>query len=323
MHKTTGNSLLGLLLALTTAVLWGMLPIALKILLEVMSANAITAIRFLVAAVIVGIWLGVRGKLPAMALIRNTKVAWLMLIAVVGLLSNYIMYLSGLNYLSAETGQVVIQLAPFLMMLGGVIIFKERLLLWQKVGAAMLVCGLLLFFNERLLQLVLQAGSETLGVLLIIAAGITWAAYALAQKQLLVHYSSKQIMYLLYMAGTLAFMPVSELTPLLSMSQLHWALLVFCCLNTVVAYGAFAEALHHWEASKVSAVLAVTPLFTILFANITGWLFPDYLAPQQLNLWSWLGALMVVFGSAITALAPQFVEYHTARKVRKLQRDVF
>lgn len=323
MHQITGKSLVGLMLALTTAVLWGILPIALKIVLDVLSANTITAIRFLAAAVIVGLWLAARRKLPALNLLYNRKVAWLMLIAVVGLLSNYIMFLSGLNYLTAETGQVVIQLAPFLMMLGGIVIFKERLLLWQKVGAVTLLGGLLLFFNERLVELMLRASSETLGVLLLIAAGITWAAYALAQKQLLVNYSSKQIMYLLYVAGTICFIPVSDFTPLLTMSYLHWALLVFCCLNTVVAYGAFAEALHHWEASKVSAVLAVTPLFTILFANITGWLFPDFLQAQHLNLWSWLGALMVVTGSAVTALAPQFVEYRAAKRVRKLQRDVF
>lgn len=323
MHQITGKSFIGLLLALTTAILWGILPIALKIVLDVLTANTITAIRFLAAAVIVGIWLAARGKLPRAALLISPKVAKLMLIAVAGLLSNYIMYLSGLNHLSAETAQVVIQLAPFLMMVGGVFIFKEHLLGWQKAGAIILVTGLLLFFNERLVQLILQAGTETLGVLLVIAAAVTWAAYALAQKQLLVHYNSKQIMYLLYVAGTIAFIPVSDFTPLLTMSNLHWLLLIFCCLNTVIAYGAFAEALHHWEASKVSAVLAVTPLFTILFANIIGWLFPAYLTAQQLNLWSWLGAGLVVVGSALTALAPQFVQYHSARKIRKLQRDVF
>ena len=254
---------------------------------------------------------------------RSHKIAWLLLIAVMGLLSNYIMYLSGLNFLTAETGQVVIQLAPFLMMLGGVIIFKERLLLWQKAGALLLVAGLLLFFNERLVALILQAGTETLGVLLIIAAAVTWAGYALAQKQLLVSYSSKQIMYLIYIAGALAFLPVSDFTPLLNMTTLHWALLVFCCLNTVVAYGAFAEALHHWEASKVSAVLAVTPLFTILFAQLVAWLVPDFINAQALNIWSWIGAALVVSGSALTALAPQFADYRAARKAKKLQRDVF
>lgn len=323
MHKTTGNSLLGLFLALTTAILWGVLPIALKMLLEIMTANTITAVRFLAAAILVGLWLGARGKLPSITLMRNKKVLWLMLIAIVGLLSNYIMYLSGLNFLTAETGQVVIQLAPFLMMLGGVVIFKERLLLWQKIGALLLVAGLLLFFNERLVGLIAQAGNETLGVLLVVAAGVTWAAYALAQKQLLVHYSSKQIMYLLYVAGSIAFLPVTDFSPFLDMSLLHWALVIFCCLNTVIAYGAFAEALHHWEASKVSAVLAITPLFTILFAGIIAWLYPDYLTAQALNIWSWLGALLVVAGSALTALAPQFVEYRAARKVRNLQRNVF
>ena len=323
MHQITGKSMIGLSLALTTAILWGMLPIALKVLLDVLTANTITAVRFLAAAVMVGLWLWLSGKLPTLRLLISKKAGGLMIIAVLGLLSNYIMYLSGLNYLSAETGQVVIQLAPFLMMLGGVVLFKEQLLLWQKVGAFSLVAGLLLFFNERLVQLLQYAGSETLGVLLVIAAAVTWAAYALAQKQLLMHYSSKQIMYLLYVAGTFAFIPVSDFSPLLTMTALHWGLLVFCCLNTVVAYGAFAEALHHWEASKVSAVLAVTPLFTILFAQLLAWQVPDFISAQVLNIWSWIGAALVVLGSALTALAPQFADYRAARKAKKLQRDVF
>lgn len=323
MHQITGKSMIGLSLALTTAVLWGMLPIALKVLLDVLTANTITAVRFLVAAVMVGLWLWLGGKLPKLRVLISKKAGSLMIIAVLGLLSNYIMYLSGLNYLTAETGQVVIQLAPFLMMLGGVVLFKEQLLLWQKIGAVSLVAGLLLFFNERLVQLLQYAGSETLGVLLVIAAAVTWAAYALAQKQLLMHYSSKQIMYLLYVAGTVAFIPVSDFSPLQTMTALQWGLLIFCCLNTVVAYGAFAEALHHWEASKVSAVLAVTPLFTILFAQLLAWLVPDFINAQALNIWSWIGAALVVSGSALTALAPQFADYRAARKAKKLQRDVF
>ena len=43
------------------------------------------------------------------------------------------------------------------------------------------------------------------------------------------------------------------------------ALLVFCSLNTVIAYGAFGEAMSHWDASRVSAVIALSPLLTLLF----------------------------------------------------------
>lgn len=319
MHQASGRAALGFFLALTTAVLWGILPIALKVLLEYMTASTLTAIRFLVAAAMVGGWLWWRKQLPNLRLLSRQGM-WLLLIAIIGLLANYLMYMSGLTYLTAETGQVVIQLAPFLMMVGGVLLFKERLLFWQKIGAVVLVSGLLLFFNDRLFSLLLDINDESLGVLLIIGAGITWAAYALAQKQLLVHYSSKQIMYVIYVAGVIAFIPISDFSPFMQLTGWHWFFLLFCCLNTVVAYGAFAEALHHWEASKVSAVLAITPLVTIAFANLLAWFNPAWLSPQPLNVLAWLGALMVVAGSMTTALSPLWVSYTAKRRSAKLRR---
>jgi len=49
----------------------------------------------------------------------------------------------------------------------------------------------------------------------------------------------------------------------LQLTQLQLWLLVFCCINTLIAYGCFAEAMNLWDASKVSATLALAPLFTI------------------------------------------------------------
>jgi len=152
-------------------------------------------------------------------------------------------------------------------------------------------------------------------VLLVIIAAVTWAAYALAQKQLLMHFNSQQIMWFIYVAGALCFMPFIELSPMSELSTLQWGLLLFCCLNTIVAYGAFAEALEHWEASKVSAVLAITPLLTILFANLVSWLWPDAPVPQSLNGWSVFGAVLVVIGSAVTALAPMLKQWRIDQRV--------
>lgn len=303
MHQASGRSLLGFLLALTTAVLWGMLPIALKVVLGALTANTITWVRFLVAALFITIVLLKQRQLPSWRG-HTPRVKQLLVIAILGLLSNYILYLMGLHLLSAETAQVVIQLAPFLMMLGGVFIFRERLLLWQKLGALLLVIGLLLFFNERLVTLVSQAGRDTWGVVLVVVAAVTWAAYALAQKQLLLQFNSQQIMWFIYVAGAVGFLPLVDLAPVTSLSSLQWWMLAFCCLNTIIAYGAFAEALEHWEASKVSTVLAITPLLTIAFSHLAHWIRPEFPTPQQLNLLSIGGALLVVLGSAVTALSP-------------------
>ncbi|WP_288741708.1 DMT family transporter [uncultured Rheinheimera sp.] len=302
MHQSSGRVGLGFSLALLTAVLWGLLPIALKWLLSSMSAATITWIRFMVAAVLVGVVLLVHRKIPSLSALTKRK-KLLILIAIAGLLLNYILYLNGLFLLTAETAQVVIQLAPFLMMLGAVYLFKERLLLWQKIGAWLLVFGLLLFFNDRLALLLTQFGSEGYGLLLVIAAAVAWACYALAQKQLLMSFNSQQIMWLIYMAGALCFLPAVELAPVLELSAWQWGIVVFCCLNTIVAYGAFAEALQHWQAANVSAVLAITPLLTIGFAQLLAYFYPQF-PSESLNAWAWVGALLVVVGSMLTALAP-------------------
>ena len=256
----------------------------------------------MVAAVLVGVVLLVHKKIPSLSALTKRK-KLLILIAIAGLLLNYILYLNGLFLLTAETAQVVIQLAPFLMMLGAVYLFKERLLLWQKIGAWLLVFGLLLFFNDRLALLLTQFGSEGYGLLLVIAAAVAWACYALAQKQLLMSFNSQQIMWLIYMAGALCFLPAVELAPVLELSAWQWGIVVFCCLNTIVAYGAFAEALQHWQAANVSAVLAITPLLTIGFAQLLAYFYPQF-PSESLNAWAWVGALLVVVGSMLTALAP-------------------
>ncbi len=81
-----------------------------------------------------------------------------------------------------------------------------------------------------------------------------------------------------------------------------WGLLAFCSANTLVAYGAFAAALEHWEASRVSAVLALTPLATLAFSVAAARFAPAQFATETLSWTSWAGAALVVAGSLLTAL---------------------
>jgi drug/metabolite transporter (DMT)-like permease len=79
--------------------------------------------------------------------------------------------------------------------------------------------------------------------------------------------------------------------------------LLFCGLNTLVAYGAFAEALEHWEASRVSAILTLTPAFTLASVWAASQVWPTLLAPERLSLGGLAGTLLVVGGSLALALA--------------------
>jgi len=106
-------------------------------------------------------------------------------------------------------------------------------------------------------------------------------------------------MLVLYWLGALAFLPFSAFSALPQLTKLQWALLAFCGLNTLIAYGSFAEALVHIEASKVSAILALPPLVTMAGAH----LIPiEGLVVEPITLLTLLGAALVVSGSMTTAL---------------------
>jgi len=301
MHTISGNYLRGFFLASITAVLWGILPITLKEVLAEMDPYTITFYRFASAALVLIGWLLAKGQLPkARQFDRNTLL--LLSTSALFLIINYGCYIFGLNFLDPKTAQVLIQLAPFLLLIGSVILFAEPFSRAQAVGAVVLFSGLLLFFNQRLFELFTAMSLYSIGVLLIAVAAVAWAIYALAQKQLLKHLTSVQAMLMIYLCGAVAFLPFSEPASVATISPWALAMLIFCCLNTLIGYGAFAEAMNHWHASKVSAVLATTPLVTIVSLDLSSWLVPEHFAPVHLGVISTIGALLVVAGSVITAL---------------------
>jgi drug/metabolite transporter (DMT)-like permease len=209
------------------------------------------------------------------------------------------------QYTSPGNAQLLIQLAPLLMALGGVSIFKERFVPGQWLGMAVIIVGLGLFFREQLQGAVTGGSSYLLGSGFVGMAAVSWAAYALIQKQLLLKLDSSHILTALYILSALLLWPFAHPSALLKLDALHWALVLFCCVNTLVAYGAFAEALAHWEASRVSAILATTPLLCLLAVAAVHAVWPLAIAPEHVTLLGIFGAVLVMAGSTISSLSGQ------------------
>jgi drug/metabolite transporter (DMT)-like permease len=289
-------------MSLTTAVLWGLLPIALKVTLTGMDAVTITWWRFAFSMAGLGAFLLWRGEMPRLA--SAGRAGWLLLtLALVTLLANYVLYLVALDHSTPSVLQVVIQLAPLLLLLGGVFVFKEHFAPLQWLGFAILGAGLLLFFNRRLPELLRPTEGLGLAVFLTLVASVAWAVYGLAQKQLLGRWSSRQVLWMLYAGATAALLPFSAPLLVLGLDGLQLGMLAFCCLNTLVAYGAFGEALHHWDVSRVSAVLSTAPLVTVSAMWAVERAGLGLVPPEGLNALSVAGALAVVAGSMVSALA--------------------
>ena len=315
MHISSGRWVYGFLLTLLTAFLWGILPIKLKQVLQVMDPITVTWFRLIVAGSCLFVYLALTKRLPRRSVL-GPKGGWLVGMAVCGLVGNYVLYLVGLKRLSPGTAQLVVQMGPIFLMIASVFVFKERFSRGQVLGLFVLIAGFGLFFNQRLEELLTSLGAYTAGVLTILLATSIWVFYALGQKQLLTVWNSLQVMMVIYLTCALLLTPWAHPLEALDLSPLQAWLLLACCMNTLVAYGAFAEALAHWEASRVSATLALTPLVTFVAVALAAWLWPAYVQAEEINALGYAGALVVVLGSATVALAPSLLAGLKARRLR-------
>ncbi len=308
LHTVTGQWKYGLILTIVTTVLWGLLPIALKGLLDRMDAYTIVWYRLLVSASFLFIYITCRHGLPSP---RRLKIpfTYMLVICSIGLCGNYILYILGLDRISPSAATIVIQLSAVFLLLGSLIIFKERFNAVQWTGFIVLVTGMGLFFNNRIDELLYRVGNYTLGVILIMAAGASWAVYALTQKQLLNSFPSEKIMLFIYVAGALIFLPFARPSGILQLDATGMFLLVFCSFNTLFAYGCFAEALDHWESSRIVMVTSTTPIVTVGGMALCSLLFPGFISPEHLNTLSIAGTLMVMAGSMMSSLSGNTKRY--------------
>jgi drug/metabolite transporter (DMT)-like permease len=102
--------------------------------------------------------------------------------------------------------------------------------------------------------------------------------------------------------AALVLLPLAQPRTVLAPDARHPWLLAFCSINTLVAYGAFAEALAHWQASRVSAILAITPLLSLGTIAALHALSPASVAAERVGAAGYAGAVLVVLGSAMCSL---------------------
>ncbi|MDG0968385.1 MAG: DMT family transporter [Porticoccaceae bacterium] len=298
LDNLTGRWKFGLFLAASTALMWGVLPLALKGIMVTLDPMTTTFFRFFLAAALITPYLIINKKLINRHKFRSFKLNLQFLAAGGLLIVNYALYIFGLERTTAEAAQVMMQLAPITLLLAGVVVFKERFSVLQWCGFGIFVSGLLLFFSPRFASIFVALDDYGLGLLMLMTAACTWVGYAIIQKFLLRNFNAEETMLVFYWMGALAFLPFSRFDLLSELTEMQWGLLIFCGLNTLIAYGCFSEAMAHIEASRVSAVIASTPIITLSLVQLMPNLGiqAEILLPVTL-----LGAACVVIGSIITA----------------------
>lgn len=281
----------GLLLVTIAVGLWGALPIALQLILPTVDPVTLTWFRFICAfliAVIIQLVLKRLGEFRGL-----TFKQWSILtLAMLGSISNYVLFVVSLKYLSGPSAQLIFQVAPIMMAVGGVLFYKERLSAIQIIYFAGVIIGMLMFFNRDLAGLNGQT-QILIGITCVFFSALSWVIYTLLQKSLIHRISSTNILLYIYFCASVLLLPFSAPEKIAHVDSELLPVLLFLSLNTLVAYEAFTRSLHHWPVSRIGAALPLVPVVAFLCAYFLHPIWPNHIAVDTLNLVALIGIVMV------------------------------
>jgi len=135
---------IGLFLLAMAILILGTLPLILKILVQKIDPITLTWYRLTGAGALLAAIGGrtLLSDLKANATARGTK---LVVTTGAGLIGNYVLFVTGLLYLSPSTAHIVLQITPFLILAGGVLLYREPFNIRLVLGVLLLETGSALF----------------------------------------------------------------------------------------------------------------------------------------------------------------------------------
>ena len=288
----------GVFYAIITAFLWGFLPIFLKVSLNELDSISIVWFRFTFAFTILFLFFLITDK-KQLEIIKRPPL--ILIIAALALGVNYLGFMQGINYTTPSNAQIIMQTAPILLALVGVVFFKERLNKKQIIGFAIAGIGLFLFYRNQLQAFIQDADAFNTGFMWIEFGAVMWVLYAALQKQLVQKHPAQLLNMVLYGIPAILYTPFVNFEAFATISITTWMILVFLGLNTLVAYGCLALAFKYTEAYKVSLIVTMNPIITLLAMAALAALNVSWIQTNSLSIYSILGAVLVI-GGAITAV---------------------
>jgi len=293
------NSYKGILYAIYTAVLWGVLAIVLKVSLNDLSPVDITWFRFFLAFMALTAYYIIK-KPYYLRIFRKPPL--LLIIATLCLATNYYGFIEGVNLTTPSIAQVFIQLGPVLLAASGFAFFHEKVTLRQIAGLALVILGLLLFYREQLHVIV--SGRQVLqtGITWILIAAITWAVYSVLLKVLVLRYPPMQLNLVIFGLPVLLYLPFVHFSHFAGIGLTGWLILLFLGLNTLFAYGLLALAIQYTEANKISVILVLNPLLTFALMALFSYAGVSWIQHEHYTLATIAGALTVLAGAVLTIL---------------------
>ncbi|MDC1069084.1 DMT family transporter [Candidatus Kapabacteria bacterium] len=279
-----------------TSFLWGFLSLVLKFSLVDLEPISVVWFRFFMAFSILFVFYAIKDRSKLKLLVKPPL---LLLIAGIGLGLNYLLFMMGLKFTNPTITNIIIQIGPIMLAGVGIFIYKESLSRLQLIGFVIALIGVSIFYKDQL-----NFGGEVykdldLGIIVTILAAISWVVYASLQKKLVRTYNAQHLNMVIYSIPVLMFAPFIDYHLFFSLSIESSVVLLLLGGNTILAYGFLGEALKLAPANKISIIITLNPLITIISMAILDEYNFNWLGKETTSLFGYFGALLVLVGAVL------------------------
>lgn len=298
MEKSARLFVYGLLCSGLIILSWGSISLLLKLTRSFTDPLTFTWLRFAFAAAFMFFLQARGGHLANFAGLPRRDWAYLVLAAIF-LIGNYACASWGVGYIAPEAAMLVLQLAPLFLAVGGCVFLREQVGLPQWGCFGLIFAGLLAFLHRTL-----EAGFSTqtaalTGVTIMVVSALSWSLFALLQKMLMRRLEGANILLAVYVVAAILLTPLGSPMALLRLNADQMLLALAACVDTVLAYWSFTQALRYWQTVQVSSVIALSPvaafLFTLLVVHLGWW--PEVIHSSRPDVLSLAGMGVVVLAA--------------------------
>jgi drug/metabolite transporter (DMT)-like permease len=274
---------------LTSAISFGLMPIFARLAYQnQVDVRELLLVRFILAFLVMGGFLLATGRL-----VVPTRNQMLVLLALggVGYYLQSTFYFSSLLYIPVSVVSLILYTYPPFVTAGSL------MLGWEKMSSSLAVCLSLALVG---LGLVANPTGDIVlvGVLLALAASITYTIYILVSTRVLRNVSGEVASFYVMGAAALSFILSNSLTGDMNISwslqAWIWVLLI-AIVNTVVAITTFFRGVTLIGPSRASILSSVEPATAIIIAAI--------LFSESLNTYQIAGGLLIIIAALMTAFS--------------------
>ena len=280
-----GTALFALALAV---VLWGAAPVGIRAALKGYAPGQLAFLRFTMATVLLAVY----GLFAGLHAPKLRDVPGVILAGAIGITFYNTVLNYGLMTVPAGAASFLIASTPIWTSLLAVLFLNEKLNAVGWLGILLSFLGIALIANERGHGL-----HSSPGALTILVGAIAYGVYMVLQKRLLRRYQALEFTCYSFCAGSLLLAPFGRgvaTTLRMAPPSATWALIFLGIFPAAIANVAWAYAMSHLPASRLSSFLYLMPLATVAMAWI--WL------GEVPTFFTWIGGTLALAGVSLVNL---------------------